>query len=108
MNRNFSCKAGLSFLAIIVLVFLFHPGQADALTITPIRFEVSGNPGDVLNEELLLVNETDVVEAYYASFANFEAQGESGTPAFVEPKDDVGTWISTSISSISLAPHQQK
>lgn len=56
---------------------------------------------------MTLINENNDTETFYSSFANFEAQGETGSPTFVEPKDDLGTWMSTE-PSITLAPRQQK
>ncbi len=87
-------------------VFLY-PNNSQALTLTPTRFEIRGNPGDTLDEELSLINETDTTETYYSSFANFEAQGDSGTPSFVDPKEGLGTWITTD-SIVTVAPRQQK
>lgn len=83
------------------------PGSARALTLTPARFELRGNPGDVLTEEMTLINENNDTETFYSSFANFEAQGETGSPTFINPTDDLGTWM-TADPSVTLAPRQQK
>ncbi len=83
------------FLA-VVFIFSFH--KANALTITPIRFEISGNPGETVTKEMSLFNERDVTETFYVSYANFEAQGETGDPSFVPAKDDLGTWMEASQS----------
>ena len=56
---------------------------------------------------MTLINERDTEETYYSSFANFEAQGETGNPTFVEAKDDIGTWMSA-IPSIVLPPKSSK
>lgn len=102
-------RAYISLLVIAIIGFFLYPNnKVDALTLTPGRFEIRGNPGETLNEEMLLINEGSKVEAFYSSFANFEAQGESGSPAFVEPKNGLGTWITTPISSVSLEPREQK
>ncbi len=77
------------------------------MTLTPTRFEVRGNPGDVLDEEITLINEEGATQTFYPSYSNFEAQGDSGSPAFVEPKEGLGTWMST-LDSVTLAPRQQK
>lgn len=84
------------------------PSVASALTITPIRYEIAGDPGQTLSETMTLVNETNVAQTYYASFSNFEAQGDTGSPTFVDPKEGLGTWITTDTASINLAPGQQK
>jgi hypothetical protein len=100
-------KVWILLFTIVALCVYLRPHQALALTLTPARFEVSGNPGDVLEEEILLINEGNNTEVFYSSFSNFEAQGDSGTPAFVEPKDDLGTWMNTP-ASVSLLPGEQK
>ena len=84
------------------------PNFAHALTITPIRYEIQGDPGQTLKEEMTLVNETKTAQTYYASFANFEAQGDSGSPTFIDPREGLGTWMATDVASINLAPGQQK
>ena len=109
MNNNLNYKAPLIIFAIIALGFCLYPiNKASALTLTPTRFEIRGNPGETLKEEMLLINEGDKSEVLYSSFSNFEAQGESGSPAFAEPKDDLGTWIVPEVSSLNLAAGQQK
>jgi hypothetical protein len=107
-DNHLNYKVVLAFFAIITLGVLLYPNSSFAVTLTPTRFELSGNPGETLKKEILLINETENAETYYPSFANFEAQGDSGSPAFVEPHDDLGTWMATDISSVYLAPHQQK
>ena len=101
-------KTFLKFFIIIVFSLWVFPGTVNALTLTPARYEINGNPGETLTEEIILINETSKVETYYSSFSNFEAQGESGSPAFVEPKDDLGTWMTAGEASVTLAPGQQK
>lgn len=100
-------KALLS-LGLATLVVWAHTTPAFALTITPIRYEIAGDPGQTLDQEITLVNESDKSQLYYVSFANFEAQGDTGSPNFVEPKDDIGTWMSTSQSSINIGAGEQK
>ncbi len=107
MDYHLNYRVLFTFFAIITLSFCFYPNLASALTITPTRFEISGDPGATLNEEMLIINETDQTETYYSSFSNFEAQGESGNPAFVDPKEGLGMWMQTD-GSITLAPRQQK
>ncbi len=108
MDSYLKHRVTLVLFVLVLLCFGLYPTSAKALTITPTRFEVRGNPGETLNEELLLINETTRTETYYPSFSNFEAQGESGTPAFVEPKNDLGTWIKTVDDSVTLTAGQQK
>jgi hypothetical protein len=99
-------KSLLIAFGLIAIVLL--PSKAFALSITPIRYEISGDPGTTITHEMTLLNEGKNSQVYYASFANFEAQGETGSPTFVDPKDDLGTWMSTEYASVNLAPGQQK
>lgn len=93
---------------LFVFAFFFFCAQSvAALTLTPVRLEISGDPGEVLNKEMTLINERMTAETYYVSYGNFEAQGETGNPTFVEAKDDVGTWIEAP-ESIFLAPGTSK
>lgn len=96
-----------SFFASMLLLGV-TPRTAQALTITPIRYEISGNPGETLKHEMTLVNESDKSQLYYVSFANFEAQGDSGSPTFAEPKEGLGTWMTTAQSTVNLSAGQQK
>jgi hypothetical protein len=99
-------KSLIVLFALSAIVLL--PSKAFALSITPIRYEISGDPGSTISEEMTLFNESKDSQVYYASFANFEAQGETGSPSFVDPKEGIGTWMSTELASINLAPGQQK
>lgn len=94
-------------LLIIIIGALFGVKHANAFTLSPVRMEISGNPGEVLKEEMLLTNESEGETNYFSSFANFEAQGESGNPSFVEATTDLGSWISID-SSITLKAKEEK
>jgi len=83
---------------VVVLLGLFSvlfPYKTNALSVSPVRLEIKGDPGEVLNTEMTLSNDTDSSQIFYSSFANFEAQGETGNPSFVESKGDLDKWIST-------------
>lgn len=95
------------FKYIFILVIVLFCNQASALTLSPIRFELSGDPGSTINEQITLTNETQGVVTYYSSFTNFEAQGETGNPNFVDPVDGLGTWMKTD-ESITLEPGNTK
>ncbi len=92
---------------LLSLFFLALPFGAHALTLTPVRHELRGDPGETIRETVTLINEKSTGETFYTSFANFEAEGESGSPSFVEPIEGVGTWIVTN-SSVYVAPNSSK
>jgi hypothetical protein len=90
-------------ISFLIIIFSFLPFKTFALTISPIRYEISGNPGDVLEEKLNLRNETSSRMTYYPRYYNFQAEGETGIPTFIEPKEGLGTWMAGP-SGIELAP----
>lgn len=90
-----------------MFVFLVSCKSASALTISPARIEVSGDPGITIVKEITLLNDSKGEETYYVSYANFEAQGESGSPLFVEPKNDLGTWMNAG-ETVTLKPDESK
>jgi hypothetical protein len=98
----------LKISAIALMLCLVVTANVQALTITPIRYEITGEKGEILKEKMSLVNETDKTQTLYASFANFEAQGDTGSPSFVDSKDGLATWITTDQASVTLSPGAQK
>lgn len=89
---------GLSFLGV---------KEVQAVSIMPVRIEISGNPGETVTKDVTIMNENDGTETYYSSYANFEASGDTGNPSFVEPRDDIGTWMNVP-TSITLKANESK
>jgi hypothetical protein len=68
--------------------------SVSALTVSPARLEITGDPGKTLSGDFTIINEQQVDQVYYTSVENFEAQGESGTPSFSSAsKEGLATWI---------------
>ncbi len=86
------------------MLFLALPAQA--LT-TSSKIEVAGDPGTVVTSDILVYNDQDAPATFYFSTANFEAQGESGTPNFVEGASGLALWIQVP-TSVTLAPGEQQ
>ncbi len=97
---------GVMFAVLLVFGFV-SPQITHALTITPSRLELSGDPGTTVTEKMTVINDQNILGTYYSSYANFEAEGDTGTPALVDAKDDLGTWMTTS-DSIVVAPGGSK
>ena len=95
------------FLTLMIAGAVFSFSNTHALTITPIRMEIAGDPGQTLSKEMTLINERDTPETYYVTYSNFESQGETGSPQFTEAKDDLGTWM-TAQEKVVLAPKSSK
>ena len=92
-------KIKIIILGLTVLVLsLYVSNSVYALTISPPRIEICADPGETVSHEILITNEGDGDQIFYVSYSNFEAQGETGTPTFVEATEGLGTWISTNES----------
>lgn len=99
-------KAFLLF-ALGFAVFLIIPEAASAVTISPPRIEVSLDPGATHTGVYKLTNDSNFSRTYVSSFENFEAEGETGTPKFVESGDGLAGWISGP-NTITIAPGESK
>ncbi len=94
--------------AAIAALFVFGcvSQPAYALTISPARIEISGDPGATVGGQFTLINEQATAETFYVSYENFSAQGETGTPAFSADKSDLDTWMTVTPSQVTIAPGQ--
>jgi hypothetical protein len=82
MNNYSNNKSILALFIVVVAGLFFCSNNVYALSLTPVRIEITGNPGDNVSKEITLINENDGDETYYSSFANFEASGDTGNPSF--------------------------
>ncbi len=79
-----------------ILVCIIGVGIATpafALTVSPARVEITGDPGATLQGEIELFNEQEGTRTFFTSFENFEPSGDSGAPHFIGAKDGLATWI---------------
>lgn len=98
-----------STVALVLLFGFIFVNKAFALTISPARIEISGDPGTTVTKEITLYNDSkNSSETYYISYTNFESQGETGSPRFVEPKNDLGTWMRTPGESVTIEAGKSK
>ncbi len=81
--------------------------QARAMTISPVRLEISGDPGATVGGFFKIINDEAEEKTLYTVFQNFEAMGESGSPSFVTAKEGLATWI-TAPDKITVAPGETK
>ena len=95
--------SNIIFFTIAIIVFFgsMFINKAFALTISPARIEITGDPGATVSRDITLFNDNkNSSETYYVSYSNFESQGETGSPRFVEPKSDLGTWMNAGESVV--------
>ena len=94
-------------LVLFLVILAFPPFKATALTVSPVRLEVSGLPGQILLSELILLNEEREARTFYSSLENFEARGETGRPYFTPGTEGLATWIKVP-KEITLEPGETK
>lgn len=90
-------KSRTYILAAVLLLsgFLTAVPSASALTISPVKVEVTGEAGQTLRGELELLNEQQGTKVFYSSFENFEPSGDTGSPKFVGGATGLATWLQT-------------
>ena len=90
-------------LMLIVACFFGTSSQALALTISPTKIEVAGDPGQTIIGEIELLNEESEAKIFYTSAENFEPRGETGSPYFVGGGSGLASWVSTT-DSVTMLP----
>jgi len=88
---------------VLLLTLLTLPLAARALTVSPVRLELDGDPGQLVTGEFKIFNEQKETQIFYTNSENFEAQGENGNPAFVGGGTDLASWI-TVPAQVSVRP----
>lgn len=91
---------------IFVALSFFITLSASALTVSPAKMELAGDPGSFLEGEVVVYNEKDSTQTFYTSFENFEPSGDSGRPQFVGADDGLATWMTVQ-ESVTLSPKER-
>ncbi len=91
MTSKLTFKKAVGVLASIG--FALSIVTAQALTVSPAKAELTGDPGETISGTFLVINEHDADQTYYTSVKKFEAQGETGTPNFLPSKEGLPSWI---------------
>jgi hypothetical protein len=92
----------------ITALFLIVSPQVHALTLTPVRVEIAGDPGQVVHGEVTLYNEQAEQKTFYTTYENFEpGNDEDGSPKFVGGGSGLATWIATE-PEVSLNPNEKR
>ncbi len=100
--KIFSC------LTILALAFFLNFHTSSALTSSPVRLELSGDPGSTVHTEFELYNEARKPQAFTIDFADFESQGEDGQPKFVKKTDGLSSWIQNETPEAVLGALERK
>jgi hypothetical protein len=102
-----------TFALLTVLSVPFSVARADTVTITPPRFELFGNPGDIVSEKIKVRNDSTADITYQVAVEDFRAEGEEGSVTFVDPKDSadnfsLARWTTFEPSQFVVPPGQEK
>lgn len=80
---------------ILIITIAGIASPAFALTVSPARVEITGDPGATLQGEIELFNEQEGSRTFFTTFENFEPSGDTGAPHFIGAKDGLAKWIQT-------------
>lgn len=89
------------------LLLFFWVSSAHALTLTPVKSELAGDPGQTIRGEVEVYNEQNELKTFYVSYENFEPSGEDGSPKFIGGGTGLATWI-VSETQVTLAPGEKE
>lgn len=92
----------ITVVSLLLVCFFVSIETASALTISPVKVEVTGDPGQTLRGELELLNEQPGQKTFFTSFENFEPSGDTGSPKFIGKADGLATWLGAA-SSVAIA-----
>ncbi|MDQ7815377.1 MAG: hypothetical protein RDU25_06295 [Patescibacteria group bacterium] len=97
-------------MSVVVVSFLFVPGFAHALTISPPLVDKTMDPGQAEQGSVLLINESKQDQTFYASVQKFIPKGEEGQQEYLEESDNGGlpSWIFLDQKSITIAAGEKK
>lgn len=81
------------YIVLMSIITVGVPSHILALTISPARVEITGDPGTIFRGEIEIFNEQEGTRTFFTSFENFEPSGDSGAPRFIGAKDSLATWL---------------
>ena len=85
--------------------------QQSGVTISPLTFELTANPGDTLTNTLKIYNPTDNIISIKMEIEDFRPIGETGQ-VIVEPEVEITyslkRWVKTDPTGFTLEPKEQK
>lgn len=92
-------------------VFLGDVRAASGLSISPLTFEFTANPGDTLDNKIRIYNPTESIVAVKMEVEDFTVSGETGQ-VLIEPAEtetySLAQWVQVSPEIFTLEPGEQK
>jgi hypothetical protein len=96
---------------LFAVVFLFAaPLAASALTVSPVLFDQTLDPGTSVKGTVRAMNDSDAVQTYYVSVQKFVPDGEEGHQLFLPEDDqtDLASWIRFESDRIEIPPRDSR
>ena len=89
------------FTIFLILGLSFFPFQSLALTVSPGKFVLSADPGDVIKKTMRVRNDLSETITFASYFERLEIRG-GGEPVFIPEVKDLASWIQTNPEEITL------
>lgn len=93
MSLTLRLRIFLIVSAVIASACFIARQPAQALTVSPVRVELAGDPGTTISGSFKVTNDEAEAKTLYTTFENFEALGESGTPNFRPGNEGLASWV---------------
>lgn len=87
---------------------------ADTISVIPPRFELTGNPGDIIQEKIRIKNDSQSSITYAIEVEDFRAKDDQGGVDLIAPDEGdnssyrLATWITTDPSRITLSAGEER
>jgi len=104
--------AVVALLSLPVILVAPNLAKADAVSVSPPRFELFGNPGDTISEKIKVGNDSTTAITYQTEVDDFDANGDQGGinligPDAPETSISLAHWISVEPSRFTVAPNDE-
>ncbi|MFH1620506.1 MAG: hypothetical protein ABIB04_00280 [Patescibacteria group bacterium] len=98
----------LFFLCLLGMLLTIAPKAAMAITISPVLFDYTLDPGASTQDAIRVTNDSDQRQTYYLSVQNFVAVGEEGKQEYLPEEDISGlvSWMNLDQKSLTLDARQ--
>lgn len=94
-------KKLIIFTVLFVLELALFPCQSSALTISPAKIILSADPGERVETQMRVRNDTDRITTFYPAFESYSTKGGE-EPVFSKQDYGLPTWIKTDPSELTL------
>jgi hypothetical protein len=114
---NPSAVAKLLTTLLVVTLTLSTPAsisKAETVSVIPPRFELTGNPGDIIQEKLRIRNDSPTAITYSIEVEDFRAKDDLGGVDLIAPDEGdnssykLASWITTDPNRITLAAGDER